>query len=111
MKFSIFLPSISKIKNVPFLVYLSGLTCTYENFTTKANAFGWAEKEGIAIIIPDTSPRGKHVPDKSDEYDFGKGAGFYINATEDPWHKNYQMETYITKELHSLVINNFPLEM
>lgn len=108
MKFSVFLPEQSKSRKVPFVTFLSGLTCTHENFTTKAGAYGYAAREGLAIVAPDTSPRGDDVPD-DEAYDFGKGAGFYLNATKGPWAKNYQMEQYITQELNELVCNQFPL--
>lgn len=109
MKFSIFLPPQSKEGNVPVLTFLSGLTCTHENFTTKAGAYEYAAREGLAIIAPDTSPRGDDVPDDAQAYDFGKGAGFYINATQEPWSKHYRMESYITNELNALVCSEFPL--
>jgi S-(hydroxymethyl)glutathione dehydrogenase / alcohol dehydrogenase len=87
-----------------YIDWLSGLTCTDQNFAQKAggNAFARAEAEGVALVLPDTSPRGAHVAD-DDAYDLGQGAGFYINATRDPWQKHYQMETYIAKELPALV--------
>ena len=107
MKFSVFLPSKAKDEKVPFVTFLSGLTCTHENFTTKAGAYAAAARAGLAIIAPDTSPRGDDVPDDEDSYDFGKGAGFYINATQDPWAEHYQMESYITKELNDLVVREF----
>lgn len=108
MRFSIFLPSQAERTAVPFLTFLSGLTCTYENFTSKAGAYGFAARAGLAIVVPDTSPRGDDVPDV-DEYDFGKGAGFYLNATQEPWNTHYQMEDYIAKELNTLIVQNFPL--
>jgi len=85
------------------------LTCTHENFTTKGGAYEHAAKAGIAVIAPDTSPRGDNVPDDADSYDFGKGAGFYINATQAPWAEHYQMERYIAEELNALVCSEFPL--
>ncbi len=109
MKFSVFLPPQAKDGPVPFITFLSGLTCTHENFTTKAGAYEAAAQEGVAIIAPDTSPRGDHVPDDADSYDFGKGAGFYIDATQAPWAKNYRMERYIADELNALVCAQFPL--
>lgn len=107
MTFAIFLPAIFAIGTskapLPALYYLSGLTCNDENFSQKAsNAFVKADKEGISIILPDTSPRGNDVPD-DDEYDLGQGAGFYVDATNAPWDKNYNMYTYVTKELPALV--------
>ena len=110
MRFSIFLPPQAAQSDVPFVTFLSGLTCNHENFTTKAGAYGFAAAHGLAIIAPDTSPRGDDVPDDVDSYDFGKGAGFYINATRQPWSKNYQMESYIAEELQQLVCTEFPLD-
>lgn len=109
MQFSIFLPSQAQENDVPFVTFLSGLTCNHENFTTKANAYRSAAELGIAILAPDTSPRGDDVPDE-DSYDFGKGAGFYLNATRSPWAEHYQMETYITDELNTIVCKQFPLQ-
>lgn len=109
MKFSLFLPPQAIQQDVPFLTFLSGLTCTHENFTTKAGAYKMAAEAGLAIVAPDTSPRGENVPDDSDSYDFGKGAGFYLNATQEPWQTNYQMEHYIVQELSDLICDQFPL--
>ena len=108
MKFSLFLPPKAAEDKVYLLTFLSGLTCTHENFTTKAGAYGHAARYGLAILAPDTSPRGEAVPNHED-YDLGQGAGFYINATQAPWNKHYHMEDYIVKELNPLVLNNFPL--
>ena len=108
MKFSVFLPPQTDGQKVPFVTFLSGLTCTHDNFTTKAGAYGFAAKEGIAIIAPDTSPRGDQVPDDA-AYDFGKGAGFYINATKAPWSQHFRMEDYIVSELNRLCIDHFPV--
>ncbi len=109
MNFSIFLPSKSDRIRVPVLYWLSGLTCSDENFVQKAGAQQFAEHYGIAIVCPDTSPRGDDVPDDSHAYDFGKGAGFYVNATQAPWNKHYQMYDYITKELPVIIADNFPV--
>lgn len=109
MRFSVFLPPQAQKASVPALTFLSGLTCTHDNFTTKAGAYKAAAKQDLAIIAPDTSPRGDDVPDDEDSYDFGKGAGFYINATQEPWKKHYQMESYITAELRALINQNFPI--
>ena len=108
MKFSVFLPPQTDQSKVPFVTFLSGLTCTHDNFTTKAGAYGFAAKEGIAIVAPDTSPRGDQVPDDA-AYDFGKGAGFYINATQDPWSQHFRMEDYIVGELNGLCTDHFPV--
>lgn len=109
MKFSVFLPPQAKDGPVPFITFLSGLTCTHDNFTTKAGAYKAAAEQGVAIIAPDTSPRGDDVPD-DEGYDFGQGAGFYINATQEPWAKNFKMERYITDELNALMCSEFPLD-
>lgn len=109
MKFSVFLPSENYGSETPVVTFLSGLTCTHENFTTKAGAYKKAAELGLAIIAPDTSPRGDDVPDDKDSYDFGKGAGFYINAKQAPWAKHYQMETYIAQELFDLIPAHFKL--
>lgn len=109
MRFAIFLPpNASNTNKVPVLYWLSGLTCTDENFMQKAGAFKTAAELGIAIVAPDTSPRGQGVADDSG-YDLGQGAGFYVNATQKPWVKHYQMYDYITKELSELIENYFPV--
>ena len=110
MRFAVFVPPQANDSLLPYVTFLSGLTCTHENFMTKAGAFEAAANLGIALIMPDTSPRGDHVPDDQDSYDFGKGAGFYIDATQEPWSKNYRMESYITEELNNLVCEHFPLD-
>ena len=109
MQFSLFLPTIAKKQNVPYMLYLSGLTCTADNFTTKAAAYGKAEELGIAILAPDTSPRGKDVAD-DDAYDLGQGAGFYLDATQQPWAKHFRMESYVIKELLPMVEKEFSLD-
>lgn len=110
MRFAIFLPPQSLHKKIPVLYWLSGLTCTEENFITKAGAQRMAAQLGIAIVVPDTSPRGEEIPDESDRYDFGKGAGFYLDATQQPWLQNYKMYSYITDELFALINENFPVD-
>ena len=109
MTFGLFLPDEAKYGPVPVLWYLSGLTCTHENAMTKAGAQGWAAEQGIALIFPDTSPRGDDVAD-DEAYDLGKGAGFYVNATEAPWADHYRMWDYITEDLPNLVFENFALD-
>ncbi len=111
MKFAIFLPdNASDSTRVPVLYWLSGLTCNEENFMHKAGAFELAAALGIAIVTPDTSPRGADVEDdKNGAYDLGLGAGFYINATQEPWKKHYQMYDYVTDELPKLIEANFPV--
>ena len=99
MELALFAPPQAAAGPVPVLTYLSGLTCTWENAITKAGLQAWAAEFGVIVVCPDTSPRGDDVPDAADEYDFGKGAGFYIDATEEPWSKNYRMYSYITDEL------------
>lgn len=109
MTFSIYLPpQVEQGEKVPVLYFLSGLTCSDENFVQKAGAQRIAAELGIAIVTPDTSPRGDTVPDdENGAYDFGLGAGFYLNATEQPWAKNYKMYDYIVKELPTLIEANF----
>lgn len=111
MNFSVYLPPQSNTKPVPVLYWLSGLTCTDENFVTKAGAQQFASELGIAIVAPDTSPRGEGVPDDPDgAYDFGLGAGFYLNATQSPWAKHYRMYDYVVDELPELVNQHFPVD-
>lgn len=109
MRFAIFLPpQASESNKVPVLYWLSGLTCTDENFMQKAGAFKRAAELGIAIVAPDTSPRGDDVAD-DEGYDMGKGAGFYLNATQQPWAAHYQMYDYVVDELPKLIESNFPV--
>lgn len=109
MRFAIFLPpNASKANPAPVLYWLSGLTCTDENFMQKAGAFRRAAELGIAIVAPDTSPRGEDVADDED-YDLGQGAGFYLNATQEPWSRHYHMYDYVTEELPALIEANFPV--
>ncbi|MCF6775907.1 S-formylglutathione hydrolase [Thiotrichales bacterium 19X7-9] len=108
MRFAVFLPPQYNREDVPLLYWLSGLTCTDENFMQKAGALKCASELGLAIVAADTSPRGEGVPDDKDNaYDFGLGAGFYLNATKEPWRENYQMYDYILKELPSVIEHNF----
>ena len=109
MRFAIFLPlQASTGAKVPVLYWLSGLTCTDENFMQKASAQRLATELGIAIVAPDTSPRGEDVAD-DDGYDLGKGAGFYVNATQAPWNRHYQMYDYVVNELPELIESMFPV--
>ncbi|MGC9491878.1 S-formylglutathione hydrolase [Vibrio genomosp. F10] len=109
MRFAIFLPpNATKTSPVPVLYWLSGLTCTDENFMQKAGAFNKAAELGIAIVAPDTSPRGSDVAD-DDSYDLGQGAGFYLNATEEPWSRHYHMYDYVSQELPKLIEQCFPV--
>ena len=98
MTFGLFLPAEAQDGPVPVLWYLAGLTCTHETAMTKAGAQAWAAEHGIALVFPDTSPRGEDAAD-DDAYDLGKGAGFYVNATQDPWAAHYQMWDYLAEEL------------
>jgi S-formylglutathione hydrolase len=109
MRFSVYVPPQAQHSKVPVVFFLSGLTCTHENFTTKAGAYRMASELGLAVVAPDTSPRGDDVAD-AEGYDIGKGAGFYVDATREPWKKHYQMESYITKELRELVTAKFPVD-
>ncbi|RAS64402.1 S-formylglutathione hydrolase [Vibrio diazotrophicus] len=109
MRFAIFLPpDASKANPVPVLYWLSGLTCTDENFMQKAGAFKKAAELGIAIVTPDTSPRGDDVAD-DEGYDLGQGAGFYVDATQKPWSEHYHMYSYVLKELPQIIEKNFPV--
>ncbi len=109
MRFSVFLPPQAAVALVPALTWLSGLTCTEETFMIKSGAQRVAADLGIMLIAPDTSPRGDGVPDDVDgAYDFGLGAGFYLNATAQPWQRHYQMYDYVTRELPDLVFGKFP---
>ena len=109
MTFAVYLPPQAKTGPVPVLWYLSGLTCTHENAMTKAGAQAWAAREGIALVFPDTSPRGEGVAN-DDAYDLGQGAGFYVDATEQPWAPHFKMWSYVTEELPALIFRNFELE-
>lgn len=105
MRFSVFTPGHSSSEGWPVLWYLSGLTCTEENFTVKAGAQRYAAEHGLMVIAPDTSPRGANIEGEDDSYDFGSGAGFYVDATQSPWSQNYRMYSYVTRELPELVFN------
>ncbi len=107
MRFSVFIPEGKG--PFPAVTFLAGLTCTEENFTTKAGAYGYAAKLGLAIVAPDTSPRGEGVAD-DEAYDLGQGAGFYIDATEKPWAPHFCMETYVTRDLPAAVRDNFNVD-
>ncbi len=108
MTFAIYLPPQAAQGPVPVLYWLSGLTCTEQNFITKAGAQRYAAAHGIAIVCPDTSPRGEDVAD-AEGYDLGKGAGFYLNAIREPWAPHYRMYDYVVDELPALVEANFPV--
>ena len=110
MRFAVYLPPQAENGNVPVLYWLSGLTCTDENFATKAGAQRVAAELGMAIVMPDTSPRGLNLPGEDDAYDFGSGAGFYLNATQAPWAGHYNMYDYVVTELPVLVNANFAVD-
>lgn len=111
MRFSVFTPPQAKSGPVPVVWWLSGLTCTHANFTEKAGAQRAAAELGLMIIAPDTSPRGDDTPDVADAYDLGLGAGFYLNATQQPWANRYNMARYVTEELPALIAAEFPADM
>lgn len=111
MNFSVYLPPAAQYENVPVLYWLSGLTCSDENFVQKAGAQQYAAQHGVAIVAPDTSPRGDDIPDDPEQaYDFGLGAGFYVNATQAPWADHYQMYDYVVNELPTLVTTELPID-
>ena len=108
MTFAVYLPPQAETGPVPVLYWLSGLTCTHENFVTKAGAMRYAAEHGIMLVVPDTSPRGAGIPTEDDHWDFGTGAGFYLTATQDPWKGHYNMYDYIVDELPAAIHANFP---
>ncbi|WP_207224681.1 S-formylglutathione hydrolase [Fluviicoccus keumensis] len=110
MQFAVYLPPQAEQGAVPVLVYLAGLTCTEETATIKAGAQQWAAQHGLALVMPDTSPRGANLPGDSDSWDFGVGAGFYVDATEQPWAAHYRMESYVVRELPEL-LKTLPLDV
>jgi len=109
MTFSVYLPPQARDTRVPALYWLSGLTCNDDNARTKGGFQRFAAKHGIAIVFPDTSPRGENIADEPERYDLGQGAGFYVNSTQDPWRPHYQMFDYVSAELPSLLEANLPL--
>lgn len=108
MTFGLFMPAAAQDGPVPVVWYLSGLTCTHENAMTKAGAQAWAARHGVAVVFPDTSPRGDDVANDA-AYDLGQGAGFYVNATQDPWASHFRMWDYIADELPALLFGDFAL--
>jgi len=110
MRFSVYMPPQAALSRVPVLYWLSGLTCTEENFTVKAGAQRVASELGIAVVAPDTSQRGLGIPGESESWDLGLGAGFYVDATREPWSRGYRMYSYVTRELTALVNASFAVE-
>ena len=110
MRFGVYLPPQAGERRVPVLYWLSGLTCTEENFIAKAGAQRVAAELGVAIVVPDTSPRGIDIAGDHDNYDFGVGAGFYVDATVAPWSAHYRMYTYVAEELPALIAAHFPVD-
>jgi len=111
MTFAVFVPPQAKDGPCPVLWYLSGLTCTHANVMDKGEYRRLAAELGLIVVCPDTSPRGESVPDEPDNWQFGKGAGFYLDATEAPFAKNYRMYSYVTRELPALIAKEFPADM
>lgn len=108
MRFSVFVPEQAGRGRVPVLFYLAGLTCTEETFMIKAGAQRWATRHGLMLVSPDTSPRGAGVPGEDDDWDFGTGAGFYLDATQEPWRRHYRMESYVAGELFGIATRDLP---
>ena len=108
MRFAIFLPPQAKTRSLPVVYYLAGLTCSEETFMIKAGALRFAADLGLILVAPDTSPRGLGILGEDDAWDFGTGAGFYVDATEEPWRRNYRMYSYVVSELPALVESVFP---
>ncbi len=108
MNFAVYEPPQAADGPVPVLYYLAGLTCTEETFMIKGGAQRLAAEHGLMLVAPDTSPRGANIPGEDDDYDFGTGAGFYLDATAKPWSENYNMYTYVTEELRALILEHFP---
>jgi len=111
MRFAVFTPPQAEKQRVPVLYYLAGLTCTEETFMIKAGAQRVAAELGLMLVAPDTSPRGVPLPGDSDSWDFGVGAGFYLDATQEPWSRHYRMYSYVTRELPALIERHFPADM
>lgn len=111
MEVAVYLPpQASETAKLPVLYYLSGLTCTWENMVTKAGAQRYAAEHGLILVAPDTSPRGVNLPGENDSYDFGSGAGFYVDATQTPWARHYRMYSYVTEDLPALIAEYFPAD-
>ncbi|PPS43898.1 S-formylglutathione hydrolase [Chroococcidiopsis sp. TS-821] len=110
MRFAVYQPPQAKSQRVPVLYFLSGLTCTEENFIVKAGAQRYAAECGLMLVVPDTSPRNTGIAGEDDDWDFGTGAGFYVDATEVPWRSHYQMYSYVVRELPALIAENFSIQ-
>jgi S-formylglutathione hydrolase len=110
MRFSVYVPPGAEGQRRPVLYYLAGLTCTEETFMIKAGALRLAAELGLMVVAPDTSPRGLGLPGEDDDWDFGTGAGFYVDAEAEPWRRNYRMYSYVTKELPPLIESGFPAD-
>lgn len=110
MGFAVYVPPLGRNSSAPVLYYLAGLTCTEETATIKAGAQRFASKHGLMLVMPDTSPRGAGIANEDDDWDFGTGAGFYVDATVEPWSAHYRMETYVTSELPALIAAEFPAD-
>ena len=110
MRFSVFLPAQAMQGTVPALVYLAGLTCNEETFMTKGGAQRYAAEHAIALIAPDTSPRGANMPGEADTWDFGLAASFYLDATQSPWSRHYRMESYLVQDLLPALVAQLPLD-
>jgi S-formylglutathione hydrolase len=109
MKFAVYQPPQAQARSLPVLYFLSGLTCTEENFMVKAGAQQWAAEQGLILVTMDTSPRNLGIPGEDEDWDFGSGAGFYVDATQQPWQPHYQMYRYVTAELPTLIAQHFPI--
>ena len=111
MRFALFMPPRASSAGLPMLMFLAGLTCTEETFTIKAGAQRTAAQLGMALLMPDTSPRGAGVPGEAEAWDFGVGAGFYLDATREPWARHWRMESYLMRELLPLVVEVFSIDV
>ncbi|MBD3884609.1 S-formylglutathione hydrolase [Phormidium tenue FACHB-886] len=109
MRFSVYQPPQAEGRSLPVLYFLSGLTCTEENFMAKAGAQQFAAKYGLILVAPDTSPRNTEIPGEDEDWDFGTGAGFYVDATQQPWQAHYRMYSYVVEELPELIAQHFPV--
>jgi S-formylglutathione hydrolase len=111
MRFSVYLPPQASERRLPVVYFLSGLTCNEENFMTKSGAQQFAAKYGLMLVAPDTSPRDTGIPGEDDEWDLGTGAGFYVDATVEPWAAHYQMYSYVVEELSGIIAEYFPIDI